>query len=282
MIHIRDILVNNININVNNGGFISIPPEKNWIVKPEKFNQNKFYLITGGSCEITIDDKKYLAKKGDWFFVPANSMSFYEKNNSSDFEKFWIHFDIYPTDTNLFELLNLPHFVRVEDNDEAIRIFSSYKGENEKNFVKTLEIKSGIFALLARYITLAGKSDAVVRSTSDHRIDSVIKYIDSNISGNVSNSVLSEICHMHPNHFTRFFRSKTGYTPAQYVRLRRMDIARRMLENSDVNVSDTAINCGFDDMSYFTKQFRLAYGMTPTAYRNNYKKHLLSAEKQLE
>lgn len=281
MEHIRDVLVSNLNASANNGGFISFLPENPWKADWHQFNQNKFYCITKGRCTITIVDKTYHAKAGDWFFIPVHTTHRFQKDNSEVFEKYWMHFDIYPTDINLFNQLNLPYCVKLDTDDEALEIFDTYSKTDGKAITDILKIKSYVLRLIARYIELADKSQITVKSQSDDRIDMVLRHINDNIHKNIPNGELAQICHLHPNHFVRFFKEKTGQTPANYIKRCKMDTARRLLDKTDLNISEIMARVGFDDMSYFSKQFKLFYAMSPREYRKYYRFHLLPAEEQL-
>ena len=281
MEYLQDVFVSNLNATINNGGFITIPEKTPWHVDNEKFNQNKFYCITKGSCKMNIDGKKYDAAAGDWFFIPANADNGYTVNNSAVFEKYWMHFDIYPTDINLFSLLNLPYCVKFEKNDEALSLFDTFAKTAGNSITDVLKTKSCVLSLIARYIELAKKSRVTIKSRTDDRLDNVLRYINYNIARPVSNDELSSLCHLHPNHFIRFFKERTGQTPAHYIKCRKMDIAKRLLENSDLNISEVMEKVGFDDISYFSKQFKIFYAMSPREYRKYYRFHLKPAEEQL-
>ena len=117
MKYLQEVFFLNLNCVVNDGGFVSLKPEDKWQLHKHRFKQNKFYCITGGSCTIYIEGTEYTAQPGDWFFIPANAQHFYVKSHTEHLEKFWMHFDIYPTDTNLFALLDLPYVIHIEENE---------------------------------------------------------------------------------------------------------------------------------------------------------------------
>ncbi len=63
------------------------------------------------------------------------------------------------------------------------------------------------------------------------------------------------------------FRSETGMSPIQYLRLLRMERARYLLQTSFLSVREIARNVGLHDQSHFTRAFKKAYGAPPTLYR---------------
>jgi AraC-like DNA-binding protein len=72
---------------------------------------------------------------------------------------------------------------------------------------------------------------------------------------------------IHPTHFCRAFRQRTGLKPSAYRRRERVNRASRLLLNTDAAISQIAIECGFTDQSHFTNTFRSATGLPPATYR---------------
>ncbi|MGO4929511.1 helix-turn-helix transcriptional regulator [Fundicoccus sp. Sow4_D5] len=56
-------------------------------------------------------------------------------------------------------------------------------------------------------------------------------------------------------------------TPIQYLIHYRLEVAAKYLCERSYNISDIELTCGFESHSYFSKQFKETYGLSPTAYR---------------
>lgn len=52
----------------------------------------------------------------------------------------------------------------------------------------------------------------------------------------------------------------------------RLENAQRLLKESNLVVSDIALQCGFDNISYFHSSFKKEMGVTPMEYRQQYKR----------
>ncbi len=63
----------------------------------------------------------------------------------------------------------------------------------------------------------------------------------------------------------------TMKTPFEYLNNYRVELAGEQLLGSDMTVAQIAGNCGFNDMSYFSKMFRRYMGDTPLNYRKKHK-----------
>ncbi|WP_197982423.1 GlxA family transcriptional regulator [Frigoribacterium sp. CFBP 13707] len=81
---------------------------------------------------------------------------------------------------------------------------------------------------------------------------------------------LAAAAHLSRRTFVRAFRASTGTTPAAWVRSRRLDEARRLLETSDLTVYQVSAACGFGDPVTLRQAFVKAFGSTPTSYRRRF------------
>jgi len=70
-----------------------------------------------------------------------------------------------------------------------------------------------------------------------------------------------------PDHFSRVFLKVTGRRPQDFVIQARMERARQLLAESDLTVGMIAGALGFQDIFYFSRQFRRQTGQAPTAFR---------------
>jgi len=270
MNYLQDVYFSNLNAVSNLGGFFSAPAGKLWQYPLHTFSQNKFYFVTKGSCSLVIDGKTYIATAGDWFFIPANVAHSYENHSEKIFQKYWMHFDIYPNN-ELFSILNLPYFVKISKKDKAYKLFRQYAAlSSSDNLSDKIYVKSILMQLIAEYINIAVSYSISVKSISDTKIDDVLRFINSNIEKPLTVTDLAEKFHLHPTHFIRFFKNKTGQTPAKYVKAKKMETAKRYLEDSDLYITEIMKKIGESDSASFSKQFKSYYSLSPREYRKMY------------
>jgi AraC-like DNA-binding protein len=75
-----------------------------------------------------------------------------------------------------------------------------------------------------------------------------------------------------PPKLARLLRRFFDLTPSQFITRTRLEVASRHLRESDRPVADIAQDCGFYDHSAFSRAFRAAMGVTPSAYRGTTQK----------
>lgn len=95
----------------------------------------------------------------------------------------------------------------------------------------------------------------------------VLDYIRNYYTQEISLDTLADLAHMSGNYFCRYFRRMTGQTPVDYLINYRVESACYALRNTDLNVTDVAFGCGFNDVSHFVKTFRRRVGVAPKEYR---------------
>ena len=65
----------------------------------------------------------------------------------------------------------------------------------------------------------------------------------------------------------RVFRKATGQTPIEYLVRLRIQKSTELLRNTDFSITEIALQVGFNDSNYFTRQFRNSLGESPRSYR---------------
>lgn len=105
-------------------------------------------------------------------------------------------------------------------------------------------------------------------SMGNKRIDKIISFINSNYTRNLKLNEVAEMANMNATAFCRFFKETTGKTFLQYVMDMRTGYACKLLTLGDMDVSQIAMECGFDSISHFNRTFKSLIKMTPTQYRS--------------
>lgn len=81
---------------------------------------------------------------------------------------------------------------------------------------------------------------------------------------------LADQAHLSRRTFVRAFRAATGTTPAAWIRARRLDAARRLLETTGLSIDQIAADCGFGNAVTLRQNFAAAFSTTPTDYRRRF------------
>ncbi|WP_260957694.1 AraC family transcriptional regulator [Pseudomonas citri] len=100
------------------------------------------------------------------------------------------------------------------------------------------------------------------------RFNAVLAYIDANFEGDLSVKTLSQVANFSAFHFHRQFTGFVGVPVSRYVQLMRLRRAAHSLAAlADHSVLDAALGAGFESPEAFSRAFRRAFGITPSAFR---------------
>ena len=100
----------------------------------------------------------------------------------------------------------------------------------------------------------------------------MLAYIRDYYENTITLKELAKIAGMSPKYFCRAFAQITGKTPIEYLNYYRIEQAGEQLVLTENSVTEIALNCGFHDMSYFTKSFAKYKGVCPTTVRKQGKR----------
>ena len=98
-------------------------------------------------------------------------------------------------------------------------------------------------------------------------INDVFRYVAGNFQQKISLKEATLIANMQKSAFCRYFKRKTKKTFTQFVNETRIMHAQKLLAETDKTIIEIAFECGYQNTSYFNRQFRLFCKVSPTAFR---------------
>ena len=94
-----------------------------------------------------------------------------------------------------------------------------------------------------------------------------LEYIRANLAKPIGLSQVAEKIGSSRATVARLFERELGHTAGEEVMRQRIDMAKRLLKNESLSVSEIAYRTGFCNPAYFTNTFRRATGLTPKSWR---------------
>ncbi|MEX2962087.1 GlxA family transcriptional regulator [Microbulbifer sp. TYP-18] len=110
-------------------------------------------------------------------------------------------------------------------------------------------------------------SEGSVRLHPDEEIVQTQTWLREHCSEEVRLSEVASRFDMSVRSFNRRFKLATGQTPLQYLQHVRVDMARELLQSSNLSVNEIAEKVGYQDMGHFTALFKKFLATTPSDYR---------------
>ncbi|MBQ2719319.1 MAG: AraC family transcriptional regulator [Clostridia bacterium] len=268
-----DIFLSPLSMEETLGGFFKLPAGGRWVLPtPTRGQESKFYFITEGACTITVEGTEYVGKAGDLFLIPEGTLHSYYNHKEACFSKYWVHFDLLP-DPTLLSRLSLPHFISVPPKGKIYRLFRRYDTlRTRPGLADRIALKAVLLELLGEYIAAASPGGVTLPTEEDDTIGAVLSYISEHPAEPLTMAELAARCYLHPNHFSRLFKARTGQTPARYVRYRKMELAKSYLEKSDLPIKEIMERIGETDPFAFSKRFKSYSSYSPRDYRRLFRK----------
>ncbi|HKR11338.1 MAG TPA: helix-turn-helix domain-containing protein [Pyrinomonadaceae bacterium] len=101
----------------------------------------------------------------------------------------------------------------------------------------------------------------------DHRIGKVVNHLNSHFEQRISFRELALMVNLSPSRLRHIFRVEVGMSLAKYVKILRLNRARELLETTFLSIKQIQVITGMNDESHFFRDFKRAYKLTPTKYR---------------
>jgi transcriptional regulator GlxA family with amidase domain len=99
----------------------------------------------------------------------------------------------------------------------------------------------------------------------------LMEWVDAHIHEELTLPLLASKAHVSTRTLSRRFEAETGRGAVQWIRERRIERARALLEETDLRVTDVAFATGFGSLGAFRRQFARATGTTPLSYRSTFR-----------
>lgn len=100
-------------------------------------------------------------------------------------------------------------------------------------------------------------------------VQKAIIRIQNDLTSDLSLNAMAKMCNVSPSYFSSLFKKETGKTLTKYVNDKRVDLAKRLLKTTSLQVQTIAQHCGILDLHYFCRIFKATVGKTPTEYRDS-------------
>lgn len=137
--------------------------------------------------------------------------------------------------------------------------------EDYENFVR-YQLTAAL-GLISRNCPVIAQSLSQQELVYEQRIRAMLEYINQNFNDELTVEKIAASVNISPSACLRCFHQLMDTTPMQYVKNLRLEKAAQMLKNTRKTAKETALDCGFNDVSYFTKAFRERMGLTPQEFR---------------
>ena len=239
--------------------------------------------VKSGFLTVNISGENYIGKPGDAFVVSPGNLHFMgSQTGTVDYFTFlfplkYIAFRADDMlDDKLIEPLNSGHLMispEIKDTvkeqcEQLARVYAAEIDESESKI--TGQIRKKI--ILLQFIHELWKKGFIVENDTTGRNTvekEMISYIQQNYKGKILLREFGEQFHLSEKYISRYFKEHFHITLSQYVTYLRLEHAKQMLQETDISVTEVAMQSGYQNISYFIRSFKKTYGVSPLKYRKS-------------
>lgn len=243
-------------------------------------------LILSGTGTYRVGEKSYPFREGDVFLFSTNEAHcIVEVSGVLDILNLQFEPRFLWSAENALYQVQYPDifFKRNEEYSHKLSIRAEAAGEIgrrlqsvEQEFLQKktdyrLMVKLQILELLVlirrEYADWFPKAGGRVQVSYLSQMERALDYIDRNLTEEIHLEAVAREAAMSSAYFSTLFKKLNGMTLWEYVQSRRIELAAERLLNTDQNVGQIALECGYNSISNFNRSFKAVTGQTPLAYR---------------
>ncbi len=232
----------------------------------ERFKAGDVYLIGKNVPHVFRSDTRY--------YEPGTLLESYGISFFVNTETLGEHFFDLPEMAPIKRLLELgAHGLVFKNEDRRALIHGIMKIPQFEDFARFQHILSLLNSMAHAQDMFTLSSVPFVEPSSDaehERINVVFQYLSTHFTQEISLDTIANVASMTTNSFCRYFKKRTGKPFSNFLNDMRIEYACHLIAGSMRSYGEVAMECGYNNLSYFNRQFKLIMGLTPRQYRNKY------------
>ncbi|MBE6732712.1 MAG: AraC family transcriptional regulator [Ruminococcaceae bacterium] len=275
-----DCMANLLTVGNSNFSFSSSLDEKpdKSMFKMHTHDTYEIFLFLEGKAVYYVEGNDYPLKRGDLLIMRRDESHYISIDESHPYKRYVIHFKKETVDL-------------IDPKGELLKPFEN-RESGKFNLYRKEDFLSEAYLLLFEKINRCEGNPELTLLTNfypllneifiafENRLDfnarckeslsrSIINFINTKLTGEIC---LDDICNrffISKASLCRIFKNTTGTTVWEYITIKRLTIAHRMIE-SGISANEAALQSGFSDYSVFYRAFKKTYGISP---KNAFRQH---------
>lgn len=106
------------------------------------------------------------------------------------------------------------------------------------------------------------------KTTQNYKLKNAIKYINKYYTEGISLRQVSDYCGVSESYLSRLFTEQMGESFINYVTRLRINLAKKMMEETNEPIGDIGKYVGYENQEHFSRMFKKVTGKSPSSYRN--------------
>lgn len=241
------------------------------LLRPEGRHDYHILYMAAGCCHLDYEGETYLLKQGDFaLYAPGQAQKyvFYCRDESS---YHWVHFK----GTGVLDLLAAlgihSGVYRAKESERVRSLFSQLFREFHLKRAGYRPFSASLLSLLLCALARTQEAGDGIEQERRREIYDIAAAISEDPATAQAIDSYAAGMRLSRDRFVHLFKDVMGIPPHRYVQEAKLSLARRLLRESNLPITEIADALGYDDPLYFSRLFRREVGLSPRDYRKNTK-----------
>ena len=239
-------------------------PDKSYRIERKSSKVACIEYIESGSGTVTVDGSTFFPVAGDSYFLRTGRNQHYFSNPQDPWKKCFVNVSgrLLDSLTEGYNIGEVSHFEGLDLSSELGSIIDLAKTEEDRS-PEIIAILNTIFLKMHFHIKSASESFGIEAEMKDFLNTQITQSFDlASLCRHISKSESRAI---------KLFKNAYGITPYAYVLSKKIDLAKKLLINTNLSVKQIAQKLCFADEYYFSNIFKTKVGISPSLYRKQEK-----------
>jgi len=240
---------------------------------PHWHNSIEIDLMLSGSGTTHINNTSYKFRRGTLTMIITPDSHSYDMDEPSVCCHLSFDNETVQNETLIF-LINNSKSLHLELDESEIEYYLSLYKMIEKEHTGFGQLSHAhelaVFEALLYFIFRKARSVSPSHRETSDPIKFAANYINEHFKEDIKLKDISKLVFLSEKHLSRKFKEELDISFSEYVINRRLTYASGLLAGNTFSISNIAIMSGFNSPSYFIKQFRKKYGVSPSEYRKTH------------
>lgn len=239
------------------------------------------YILSGKAVQI-INDCRFEVKHGDVIFINYKNEHAFETDDEFEYINVCLDAEFF---SSLFKKDNFSPIISLTAVDELKKFQAravSFQGEERKDCeallfgmlkeysAKKLFWEKSLVNYMNIYINMLLRklSQRYIHDDIGDKWSEIIEYIESNLSEELTLSVIAQRCFYNPSYFSRIFKEKFNMSVSEFITRKRIERAKNLLETTDMTIEAISKAVGYTNRSALYRAFLRIEGFSIGDYRS--------------
>ena len=218
--------------------------------------------IEDGTGTVNVGGNTFYPTEGDSYYLEEGKDQLYYSDRKRPWKKYFINFsgELARKLTEGYGLSGISHFVGLDIKIELLKIIELGKKTDVDHTEELIKLLNEIMFKMREH--------SLGRSGGDTIEKEMKEFLDTQIT---SRFKIEELCRQvsrSESQTIRLFKSAYGVTPYAYVLSKKIDLAKKLLRDTNLSIKEISEKLCFADEYYFSNVFKKKTGLTPSAYRH--------------